>query len=89
MSDERDGRGTPADLPDGSKETLSGRIPQAPEPYRALAPEGPVGDKDPLADADGWPGVAAARPGAAWPRLVPGVAAARPRWCGRSSSQAA
>jgi NitT/TauT family transport system permease protein len=51
MSDERDGKGTPTDLPDGSKETLSGRIPQAPEPYRALAPEGPVGDKDPLADA--------------------------------------
>ena len=52
MSDEGKERTTPANLPQGEKETLSGRIPQAPEPYAALAPEGLVAGEDPLADAD-------------------------------------
>jgi len=52
MSDERDEQVTPTNLPEGAKETLSGRIPQAPEPYGALAPEGLASGKDPLADAD-------------------------------------
>ena len=53
MGDERDEQATPArKLPEGSKETLSGRILQAPEPYRALAPEGLASPDDPLADPD-------------------------------------
>ncbi len=39
-----------ADLPEGEKETLSGRIPQAPQPYTPLAPGGLASEEDPLAD---------------------------------------
>ncbi len=52
MNDEREDRVAPADLPEGTRETLSGRIPQAPEPYAALAPHGLASADDPLADPD-------------------------------------
>lgn len=41
-----------AELPEGEKETLSGRASQAPEPYAVLAPPGPASQEDALADPE-------------------------------------
>ena len=51
MSDERDEKAMPASLPESSKETLSGRTLQPPEPYAHLAPDGLAATDDPMADA--------------------------------------
>jgi len=48
MSD--DERTDPTDLSEGEKETLSGRVSQAPQPYTPLAPGGLASEEDPLAD---------------------------------------
>lgn len=47
-----DERVDPADLPETQKETLSGRVTQAPQPYAPLAPGGLASEEDPLAEAD-------------------------------------
>ena len=45
-----DMRSDPSTLPSGERETLSGRAPQAPEPYAPLAPAGLASEEDALAD---------------------------------------